>query len=95
MDVISLALKPGGEISERGGERSPRLTKGMGIRTAVPCLCCRPGRCAKFGLFSTRVPVRRFAPRRGKERGLQGKVAEMNVPSSSIAAGNRIKLQTG
>lgn len=90
MDVISLALKPGGEISVRGGERSPRLTKGMGIRTAVPCLCCRPGRCAKFGLFSTQVPVQR-----GKERGLQGKVAEMNVPSSSIAAGNRIKLQTG
>lgn len=90
MDVISLALKPGGEISVRGGERSPHLTKGMGIRTAVPCLCCRPGRCAKFGLFSTRVPVRR-----GKERGLQGKVAEMNMPSSSIAARNRIKLQTG
>lgn len=62
MDVISVALKPGGEISVRGGERSPRLTKGMGIRrTAVSCLCCRPGRCAKFVLFSTQIPVRRFA----------------------------------
>lgn len=47
MDVISLALKPGGEISVRGGERSPRLTKGDGNQDSCPLPLLPSGQMCK------------------------------------------------
>lgn len=47
MDVISLALKPGGEISVRGGERSPILTKGDGNQDSCPLPLLPSGQMCK------------------------------------------------
>lgn len=39
MDMISVALKPGGEISTPGEEGSPHITKGTGIRKTTGSIC--------------------------------------------------------
>lgn len=73
MDVISLALKPGGEISVRGGERSPRLTKGDGNQDSCPLPLLPSGQMCKVWAVFHPSPRAALCPAARQGEGAGGK----------------------